>query len=130
MSSMRSKSGRVKRHVAISRSVSGGTGKSSPRAADRSRRSIRIIKGSGNVFLDVGFPAAEAENLRLRSSLMIELRDHLDALQLTQTQAAKLLGVTQPRISYLTRGRIDRFSVDTLIAMLGRVGKTLTITVR
>jgi predicted XRE-type DNA-binding protein len=61
---------------------------------------------------------------------MIELRNHLDALKLTQTQAAKLLGVTQPRVSDLTRGRIDRFSVDTLIAMLGRVGKTLTITVR
>ena len=61
---------------------------------------------------------------------MIELRNHLDVLQLTQTQAAKLLGVTQPRISDLTRGRTDRFSVDTLIAMLGRVGKTLTITVR
>ena len=60
---------------------------------------------------------------------MIELRNHLDALQLTQTQAAKLLGVTQPRISDLTRGLIGRFSVDTLIAMLGRVGKTLTITV-
>ena len=61
---------------------------------------------------------------------MIELRNHLDALQLTQTQAAKLLGVTQPRISDLTRGRIDRFSVDTLIAMLGLAGKTLTVTVR
>jgi predicted XRE-type DNA-binding protein len=61
---------------------------------------------------------------------MIELRERLGALGLTQSEAAQLLGVTQPRISDLTRGKIGRFSVDTLIAMLGKAGMTLSISVR
>jgi predicted XRE-type DNA-binding protein len=61
---------------------------------------------------------------------MIELRNRLGALELTQSEAAHLLGVAQPRISDLMRGKIGRFSVDTLIAMLGRAGMKLSITVR
>lgn len=61
---------------------------------------------------------------------MIELRKRIGALELTQSEAAQLLGVTQPRISDLVRGKIGRFSVDTLIAMLGKAGLTLSITVR
>jgi predicted XRE-type DNA-binding protein len=61
---------------------------------------------------------------------MIELRERLGALDLTQSQAAQLLEVTQPRISDLIRGKIGRFSVDTLIAMLGKAGMTLTISIR
>ena len=61
---------------------------------------------------------------------MIELRNRLGALELTQSEAAQLLRVTQPRISDLMRGKIGRFSVDTLIAMLGRAGMKLSITVR
>jgi predicted XRE-type DNA-binding protein len=72
----------------------------------------------------------EAENLQLRSHLMIALRNRLGALGLTQSEAAQLLHVTQPRISDLMRGKIGRFSVDTLIAMLGRAGMKLSVTVR
>lgn len=61
---------------------------------------------------------------------MIELRNRIGALELTQSEAAKLLRVTQPRISDLMRGKIGRFSVDTLIAMLGRAGMKLNLTVR
>jgi predicted XRE-type DNA-binding protein len=82
------------------------------------------------VFLDLGFDGAEADNLRLRSYLMIELRKRLDVLDLTQSEAAELLNVTQPRISDLVRGKIGRFSVDTLIAMLGRAGMQLSISIR
>jgi predicted XRE-type DNA-binding protein len=60
---------------------------------------------------------------------MIELRNRLAALELTQSEAAQLLRVTQPRISDLMRGKIGRFSVDTLIAMLGRAGMRLSVTV-
>ena len=76
-------------------------------------------RSSGNVFRDLGFRADEAENLKLRADLMIELRKLIERRRLTQVQAAALLGVTQPRISDLVRGKIDRFSVDTLVAMLG-----------
>jgi predicted XRE-type DNA-binding protein len=58
---------------------------------------------------------------------MIRLTKLIESEGLTQTAAAKLLGVTQPRVSDLTRGRIDRFSVDTLLEMLGRAGVQVTL---
>jgi predicted XRE-type DNA-binding protein len=82
----------------------------------------RIQRSSGNVFRDLGFGPEEAENLRVRSNLMIELSKLIKARRLTQAEAAKLFGVTQPRVSDLVRGKIDRFSVDSLIEMLGRAG--------
>ena len=89
-----------------------------------------IRKSSGNVFTDLGFDAEEAENLRVRSELMVAIAKLIEKRGLTQAEAAKLLGVTQPRISDLTRGKIDRFSVDTLIAMLGRAGMHVRLTMR
>src|SRR5438105_4982752 len=91
---------------------------------------IKIHRGSGNVFTDVGFPPEEAANLLVRSDLMIQLRKRLDALKLTQRRAARLLGVSQPRVSDLVRGRIDRFSVDMLIKLLGKAGVEVRLTVR
>ncbi len=84
--------------------------------------STRIRRSSGNVFRDLGFEPEEAENLRVRADLMIELSKLIKARKLTQVKAAKHFGVTQPRVSDLVRGRIDRFSVDSLIEMLGRAG--------
>ena len=84
--------------------------------------STRIRRSSGNVFRDLGFSAEESTNLKLRSDLMIRLSRLIEARRLTQAQAADLFGVTQPRISDLVRGKIDRFSIDTLIAMLGHAG--------
>jgi predicted XRE-type DNA-binding protein len=79
---------------------------------------MKVTKGSGNVFLDLGFSPAEARNLRMRSQMMTALRKFIDKENLTQSEAAKRLKVTQPRISDLTRGKIDRFSIDTLVNML------------
>jgi len=89
----------------------------------------RIRRSSGNVFRDLGFSEEEATNLKLRSDLMIRLSKLIDARGLTQAQAADLFGVTQPRISDLVRGKIDRFSIDTLIAMLGHAGVRIQIVV-
>lgn len=75
---------------------------------------------TGNVFTDLGFGEEEAQDLKIRSDLMIELSKLIEARGLTQTAAAKLLGVTQPTVSDLLRGKIDRFSVDNLIEMLRR----------
>jgi predicted XRE-type DNA-binding protein len=83
---------------------------------------VKITPSSGNVFTDLGFSDEEAEHLRLRSTLMIEVRKLIEERKLTQAEAAKLLGVTQPRISNLVRGRIDLFSIDTLVGMLARAG--------
>lgn len=81
---------------------------------------IRIRKSSGNVFRDLGFAPAEAENLRARSTLMITVERLITSRGWTQAEAAKAMGVTQPRISDLVRGKIEKFSVDGLIEMLGR----------
>jgi predicted XRE-type DNA-binding protein len=87
----------------------------------------KIRRSSGNVFRDLGFSTEEATNLKLRSDLMIRLSKLIDARGLTHAQAAELFGVTQPRVSDLVRGKIDRFSIDTLIAMLGHAGVAVQI---
>jgi predicted XRE-type DNA-binding protein len=91
---------------------------------------LKIQRSSGNVFRDVGFGPEEAEHLRIRADLMIEVRRLIKARRLTQARAAKLFGVTQPRISNLVRGRIDLFSVDTLIDMLAQAGVRVNLSVR
>ena len=83
---------------------------------------------SSNVFRDLGFEPEEAENLRVRADLMIELSKLIEDRGLTQIKAAKLFGVSQPRVSDLVRGKIERFSVDTLIAMLGAAGVQVIVT--
>jgi predicted XRE-type DNA-binding protein len=65
---------------------------------------------------------ALAENMRLRSKLMMALTDHIEREGLSQSQVAKLLGVTQPRVSDLMRGKIDLFGLDSLVNMLAAVG--------
>lgn len=82
----------------------------------------KITPSSGNVFLDVGFDEEEAAHLEVRSSLMFTIRKLIQDRGLTQAKAAKLFGVTQPRISDLVRGRIDLFSIDSLVDMLARAG--------
>lgn len=90
----------------------------------------RIEASSGNVFSDLGFNEDEAQHLKIRADLMIELSCLIDEKGLTQTEAAKLLGVSQPRISDLVRGKIDRFSVDGLIQMLGQAGARVSFEVK
>jgi len=83
---------------------------------------MKRTRSSGNVFRDLGFSPDEAEYLRVRAELMANLQKVITARGLKQAEAAELLGVTQPRISDLMRGRIDLFSIDTLIDMLARLG--------
>jgi predicted XRE-type DNA-binding protein len=64
----------------------------------------------------------EAENMKLRSSLMMALKAHLTQTGLSQLQAAKLFGVTQPRISDLMRGKINLFGLDALVNMAAAAG--------
>lgn len=90
----------------------------------------KVQRSTGNVFRDVGFPPAEAENLRVRSELMIQVRRILERRKLTQAAGAKLFGVTQPRISDLVRGRIELFSIDGLINMLAHAGVRVSIVVK
>jgi predicted XRE-type DNA-binding protein len=72
----------------------------------------------------------EAENLKLRSSLMVELKRHIAREGLTQAQAARAFGVTQPRISNLIRGKIDQFGLDMLVKMAAAAGLRVTMKVK
>jgi predicted XRE-type DNA-binding protein len=64
----------------------------------------------------------EAENMKLRSNLMLALKEHFIRSDLSQSQAAKLFGVTQPRVSDLMRGKINLFGLDTLVNMAVAAG--------
>lgn len=91
---------------------------------------LKMTKSSGNVFRDLGFAREEAEHLLVRADLMIHVQKLLITRRLTQKAAAKLLGVTQPRVSDLLRGRIDLFSTDALIDLLARLGAQVRLTVK
>lgn len=91
---------------------------------------LRVTPSSGNVFSDLGFAAPEADHLLIRSDLLIEVQKAIAAQQLTQTQAAKLLAVSQPRVSDLLRGRLHLFSIETLIDMLGKLGAQVRLVVK
>lgn len=79
-------------------------------------------KPVSKVFHELGFSQEEAEHLLVRSELMTELQELIVSRDLKQAEAAQILGVSQPRISDLLRGRIDLFSTDALIDMLARFG--------
>lgn len=91
---------------------------------------LRRTRSTGNVFRDLGFSVEEAEHLRVRADLMVALERVISKRGLTQREAARILGVTQPRVSDLLRGRIDLFSVDTLIDMLARMGIVVRLSLK
>jgi predicted XRE-type DNA-binding protein len=79
-------------------------------------------KRFANVWDAIEDAPAQAENMKLRSALMMALKDHIARTELSQSEAAKLLGVTQPRVSDLVRGKIELFGLDTLVNMIGAAG--------
>ncbi len=89
---------------------------------------VKIQQSSGNVFTDLGLPKAEAENLMLRSELMSKIREV--ARGMTQATAARHFGITQPRLNDVLRGKIDKFSLDTLVNMIAAAGLHVELRVR
>jgi predicted XRE-type DNA-binding protein len=90
---------------------------------------MRSTKGSENVFLDCGFPPAEAENLRIRGKMMVAPTGYIQDRKITQARAAGLMGVAQPRISDLMRGKIGLFTIDTLVNMVAAEGLKVDVDV-
>ena len=88
-----------------------------------------INKGSDNVFKDLGFREEEATNLKIRADLMINLQKFIKSQNWTQAEAANFFGETQPRISNLMNGDIDRFAIDKLVQMLSQAGMDVRIVV-
>jgi len=89
---------------------------------DKRLSDLRRTKGSGNVFIDLGFDAAEAKVLALRAEVMIRMEQLLKAQGWTQAEAARRLGITQPRVSRLIKGQWQDFSLDMLLTLAARAG--------
>ena len=87
----------------------------------------RITRGSGNVFLDLGFPPHEAAVMLLRREIAEALRKWMVREELTQAQAAKHLGVAQPRISEIVRNKVDKLSLDYLVGLCAKVGLSVAV---
>lgn len=89
----------------------------------------KTVKANENLFRSFGISSASARNLQIRSTLMIELARFIEHRGMTQVQAADYFGVSQPYISDLMNGRIDRVSIDKLVTMLDRAGQSVTVDV-
>ncbi len=89
-----------------------------------------VTPADGNIFADLGFGPEEAENLLVRSDLMTQIIRMIQERGLKQKEAAALFGVSQPRISDLKRGKIDAFSIDSLVNMLGHAGIRIDVSFR
>ena len=81
--------------------------------------------GKGNVFEDLGFDPAESADLALRAFLMAEVRNFIQKNDLTQVRAAKFFDITQPKISYIMNGLVDKVSADYLVGLLAKTGGEL-----
>jgi predicted XRE-type DNA-binding protein len=88
-----------------------------------------VVKGSSNVFEDLGFEKEEATNLKIRADLMLDLRKFIELQKWTQAEAAMFFGETQPRISNLINGDIERFGIDKLVQMLSQAGMDVRVLV-
>jgi len=91
---------------------------------------LKYVRGSENIFSDLGFGKAEAENLKLRSELMIRVVQFYRKSGMTQSEAAKALGLTQPRLNALLRGKIGLFSLDALVNIASRAGMNVRLVVK
>lgn len=88
-----------------------------------------VIQGGANVFEDLDFAPEEALNLKIRADLMLNIKQFIQSQGWTQKQAALFFGETQPRISDLMNGDIDRFSIDKLVMMLAHAGMNVRVEV-
>lgn len=84
-------------------------------------------KKGKNIFLELGFDSAEAAVLQMRATLMSDLRSYIESEKLTQAEAADRLGIAQSRVSDLVRGKWDKFSLEMLITLESRLGRTVKV---
>ena len=81
------------------------------------------IESSGNVFIDLGYSPEDAAVFQIRAELMVKLRTFIETRKLTQANAAKMLCISQSRVSDLIRGKWERFSLEMLVTLATRVGR-------
>ena len=90
---------------------------------------VKLEKGSGNIFKDLGFSDEEAASMHARGQLAIEIRKIIEANGWSQRQAAKEMGIAQPRIAEIMKMRIEHFTIDTLIRYLGKLHHKVSLVV-
>ena len=91
---------------------------------------LKYVRGSENIFVDLGFDKAEAEDLKLRFELLMKIDDFYRRSGMTQAAAAKALGLTQPRLNALLKGKIGQFSLDALVNIASRAGMNVRLVVK
>jgi predicted XRE-type DNA-binding protein len=89
---------------------------------------VEVRRSSGNVYADLGLP--DAEELKIKTGLVIEIRKAMRRLDLTQQEAAKRMGITQPKVSGMMRGDFSNLSERKLMDCLTRLGYDIEISVR
>jgi predicted XRE-type DNA-binding protein len=94
----------------------------------RVKRRREVERSSGNVFADLGFPNPEEE--LAKADLAIRVSQLLRERRLTQKQAASLLGIDQPKVSALLRGKLEGFSTERLLRFINRLGQDVEIVIR
>ena len=85
------------------------------------------VTSAGNIFLDLGFEPAEAAVLQMRATLMSDLRRYIESHHLTQARAAERMGIAQSRVSDLVRGKWEKFSLEMLITLEERLGRSVRV---
>ena len=105
-------------------------------------KSRHRTKAGGNVILDLGFPPKEAkrllahadaqidESIRLKQQLMDEIAEWMKEASVKQAAAAEVLRVTRPRVSDVVNHKVEKFTIDALVGMLGRIGKQVSLAVQ
>ena len=91
------------------------------KVTDREHGARHVTPAGRSVFYDL-FPPEKAAEMEMRAQLLIGLEQWLARGRMTQAESAKVLGVTQARVSDLKRGKIDRFSMDLLVRLAARAG--------
>ena len=93
-------------------------------------KNLNVVVGSDNVFRDLGFPEAEAQNLLLRADLVVHIRKVIDKLRLTQAEAAQRAEISQPRMNDLVKGRTHNFTLDALVNVAAQLGYTVKLSLK
>ena len=93
-------------------------------------KKLKITRGSGNVFADIGFDKDEAENLKLRAELMMRIEERYRKSGEPQAVMAEALGLTAPRLNALLKGKIGMFSLDALVNIASRAGLSVRLLVK
>ena len=88
---------------------------------------LSAVSCSDNVFRDLGFLEAEAQNMLLRTDLVVHIRKVIEKIGITQAEAAKRAGITQPRMNDLVKGRTQKFTLDALVKVASSFGYSVQL---